>query len=228
MRVRRSALASIATAATAVLLLAGCGGSPGGSGGKTLEAAWVDEGRAVAVLIEDSEGCGPIVSSVQAKRQTVTITLDEPAEQKHGCILDIIEPARVAMLPKGVDPKRDVTLVVQHGANTWHAKLRGNPSLAGTPGDDSLRTPTAGWVSDDKLVLLTWGSSSCHPVVTSTELTDDGAIVHFADSPSACTTDLVPRTAVIEFDGFEGTDAEAFELSLRGGRADGRAIVRQG
>ena len=44
-----------------------------------------------------------------------------------------------------------------------------DPDATATPGSSTEYQPSAGWFDDGGLVLLTWGSSSCAPVVESVE-----------------------------------------------------------
>jgi hypothetical protein len=84
--------------------------------------------------------------------------------------------------------------------------------------------PSAGWTgADGQLVLLTWGSSSCPPVVADATATGPAEItVTFADPPAdqVCTMDMGPRGTLVEVPGLSAPPDDA-ELVLAGDAFDG-------
>ena len=104
--------------------------------------------------------------------------------------------------------------------------LDGDPSFTGTPGSSTEYAPTAGWFDDGSLVLLTWGSSSCAPVVEDLEGSGASGTATFAtDDDQVCTMDMAPRATILEF-GEDAVDDDAFTLTLVGGGLDGTVEVR--
>jgi hypothetical protein len=80
-----------------------------------------------------------------------------------------------------------------------------------TAGGETDYLPSAGWTDvDGQFVMLTWGSSSCPPVLENTEVTSDTEItVTFATPPTdqVCTMDMAPRGTVASV--LEGPDDES-------------------
>jgi len=242
-----SRLALTASAAlAAALLLAGCTASsgeqpptssadPGADSSDAsddhgdVEAAWLDDGRMFAVVTWGSSTCVPMVEEVTAVGQKVTVSLvDAPGEdgKEKACTADLAPRASVAALPEGVDPKKDVELDVTLGDITDDVDLVGNELLTGTPGGSTEYAPSAGWFDDEGIVLLTWGSSTCPPIVEDLEIEDAGATVTFTTEDRACTMDMVPRATILGGD-FPSVDAD-FTLTLVGDNLDGTVSVLRG
>lgn len=221
------------------LLLAGCAASPGSSQPEPdpdpapsaddldVEAAWLDEGRIVAVVTQGSSTCIPVAGDVQADGQTVTIELDE-GEADTACTADLVARATLVTLPAGVDPTKDVQLNVTLGSATGDADLDGNPALTGVPGEPTDYRPSAGWFDDNALVLLTWGSSTCPPIVDTVEASGNVGTVGFVTEDRVCTMDMVPRATLIEFSDLAGDVDDSFTLELVGDHLDATVQVLRG
>ncbi|WP_309065930.1 hypothetical protein [Microbacterium sp.] len=241
-RLLRSALALGAL----TLLIAGCTSAPGDSPAPTssagadagqpgdgrdeepepgdVEAAWLDDGRGFAVVTWGSSGCVPHAAETVADGQTVTVTLqDRPADAV--CTMDFAPRASFAALPQGVDPTRDVRVRVRYGDVSGDAELEALP--AAPDGDSGVLTgkASAGWFDDQGLVLLTWGSGSCRPVVEEVVQSAAGATVTFAPFDGVCTADMAPRTTVIVLPS-EPEDDAPFTLTVRDGDAQTEVPVR--
>lgn len=247
---QRRFLLAASSAIAAVLLLAGCTIGPGasapnstsdpssgpGSAGSgdddqnDIEAALLDDGRMFAIVTWGSSTCVPQVDEVSADGQTVTVTLVEPDAEgatEKACTADLAPRASVGGLPEGVDPTMDITLQVTYGDITDDVDVDGDPDATGTPGSSTEYQPSAGWFDDGRLVLLTWGSSSCPPVVETLEGKGNAGTVTFAtDDEQVCTMDMAPRATVIEFNEDEVDDDGTFTLTLVGGGLDGTVEVR--
>ncbi|MCT1478669.1 hypothetical protein [Microbacterium sp. p3-SID336] len=244
---RRLAVASV-SALAAVVLLAGCTVGPGGAAPHAtsdpssgpgdagsgddqndLEGALLDDGRMFAVVSWGSSTCIPQVAEVTAEGQTVSVTLAEPegdGATERACTADLAPRASVGGLPEGVDPTKDITLQVTYGDMTDDIDLEGDPDATGAPGSPTEYAPSAGWYDDGGLVLLTWGSSTCLPVVESLEGSGSTGTVTFAtDDTQVCTMDMVPRGTVIAFAEDEVDDDAPFTLTLVGGGLDGTVQV---
>ncbi|MFS0853005.1 hypothetical protein [Microbacterium sp. 179-I 3D4 NHS] len=188
-----------------------------------MEGALLDDGRMFAIVTFGSSTCVPQVDTVTADGQTVDVTLVD-VEGDQACTADMAPRATVGALPEGVDPSQDITLQVVYGDFIDDIDLTGG-SFAGVPGQQTEYLPSAGWYDDRGLVLLTWGSSGCPPVIESIEGEGSAGTVTFeTDDEKVCTLDMAPRATVIDFDG-EVSDDEEFVLTLVGGGLDGTVTV---
>jgi len=240
----RLALSASAVHAAA-LLLVGCTGSAEtpptssatpddssstGDVGDDFEAAWLDDGRMFSIVTWGSSSCVPIVDEISAEGQKVTLSLSDAPDDggaEKVCTADFAPRASIGGLPAGVDPTKDVEFVVTLGEITEDVELDGNAALTGTPGDATDYLPSAGWFDDEGIVLLTWGSSTCPPVVENVDVQDAGATVTFATEDGACTMDMVPRATLLGMTG-DVDDDEDFVLTLVGGNLDGTVNVLRG
>ncbi|WP_144876753.1 hypothetical protein [Microbacterium sp. 1.5R] len=223
------------------ILLAGCTRGPGAGAGDTtsdpsagpgasdefddMEGTILDDGRLFAVVSWGSSSCIPRVDEVTADGQNVSVTLiDSDADEV--CTADMAPRASVGALPEGVDPTKDVTLQVTYGDLQDDVDLDGDTAFGAMPGSSTEYTPSAGWFDDSSLVLLTWGSSGCPPVVDSVEGAGNTGTVTFATDPEKmCTMDMAPRATIIAFDD-DAIEDEGFTLTLVGDSLDGTVPVR--
>lgn len=225
--------AAAAAAFAALILLAGCAssGGPGNddpeAGTLGVEAAWLDEGRVVAVVTQGSSTCIPGVAAVTAKGQTVTVELEQ-GDAKQVCTADLTARASLVTLPKGVTPTKDLKLEVTLGGASGEARLAGSADLKGVPGDPTDFESTAGWFDDTGLVLLTWGSSTCPPVIDSAEATGNTGKISFVTENRVCTMDMSPRVTIVEFGELKRNAADPFALTLVGDNLDAKIAVQQG
>lgn len=195
-------------------------GSPFDRNGQDVEAAWLDDGRMISVVTWGSSSCRPHIEDVQAEGQSVTVTMAD--EDAQACTEDLVPRAVLAMLPEGVDVTEDVEVRVVYGDLTADVDLDG---LDAAPQGQSEGQPSAGWFDDDGIVLLTYGSSSCTPVVDDVKMTDAGATVTFAEvADRVCTMDFAPRATVITLLDEHDDDAP-FTLTLVGDHLDGEVAV---
>ncbi|WP_417509987.1 hypothetical protein [Microbacterium sp.] len=237
---------SASAALAAALLLVGCTGSAGEQPptssaapddsnstddiGDDFEAAWLDNGRMFSIVTWGSSSCVPIVDEISAEGQKVTVSLvDAPNADgsERVCTADFAPRASIGGLPEGVDPTKDVEFIVTLGDITEDVELDGNAALTGTGGEATDYEPSAGWFDDDGIVLLTWGSSTCPPIVENVEVQDAGATVTFTTEDGACTMDMVPRATLLGMSD-DVDDDEDFTLTLVGGNLDGAVHVLRG
>ncbi|MCK2035634.1 hypothetical protein KZC51_05735 [Microbacterium sp. SSW1-49] len=235
-------LTSVAGVFAAALLVAGCTAGPGAQSptsspapsadsnddANDIEGTLLDDGRMFAVVTWGSSTCVPQVDEVTGSGQNVTVTLVEPRGDdgaEKACTADMAPRASVGALPEGVDPTSDVTLKVTYGDLVEDVDLDGNAAFAGTPGSSTEYLPSAGWVDDSNLVLLTWGSSSCPPVIESVEGSgSSGTVTFVTDDTKACTMDMAPRATIVSF-GDDQIDDDGFTLTLVGGGLEGDVTV---
>lgn len=211
------------------LFFAGCATSaegPAGSGAASgateieLEAGWLDGGRQIALVTWGSSSCVPTASEVTLQADgTIAVTFDSgPADQ--ACTADYVPWVILAGVPEGVDPTQDVDIVVTDDlGGRGETGLDGAPGLAAGGSTDYL--PSAGWVDDDLIAVLTWGSSSCAPQVEGIEASDSANLtVTFVTPPAdqMCTMDMAPRALLVSVGGLE-VDDDALSITLTGGDA---------
>ena len=243
-------LVSAAGIVAAGLLIVGCTSTPGagvptssaapsaGTDGTTpgtgddandVEGTLLDDGRMFAVVTWGSSGCIPLVDQVSAEGQTVSVTLlDVQGDdgEEVACTTDFAPRASVGALPEGVDPTQEVTLQVSYGDIADDVELDGGSVFTGAPGSSTEYQPSAGWFDDGSLVLLTWGSSSCAPVVETVEGSGaTGTVTFVTDDDKMCTMDMAPRATIIAF-GDDTVEDDDFTLTLTGGGLEGTVAVR--
>lgn len=219
----RRALALSALLLSGIAALAGCAsgaatpsGTPTGAAPSALavSAAWLDGGRAVALVTQGSSSCVPVVSEATLQADgAVAVTLQDPTGDIV-CTADEAPRASLVSLPAGVDAAAGLDVVVELSG------ARGEVSLAPYSGEAVAEySPSAGWIGDGALALLTWGSSSCAPKVQDAVATGTAVAVTFATLPAdrACTMDMAPRVALAYVAGV--SPASGMTVTLSGGDA---------
>lgn len=213
MPVRRLVLTALAGL---TLVLGGCAtpgaGEPGGivDGEFAVEAAWLDGGRAIALVTQGSSSCVPIAADVTVGDDgALEVALEDP--QTDGCSDDLAPRATLVGVPDGVAAADELEIRVSYGIDS-----AGETDLdAYAGGLVEEYSPSAGVVDDDLIAVLTWGSSSCAPVVASAEFDGQTTIVVFETpaSDQVCTMDMAPRVTLIP-----GSNVgEASTVTLSGG-----------
>ena len=221
---KRRILASVVLGSAAALSLTGClSGSDAPAGQETdVEAAWLDDGRIIAVVTSGSSTCVPTAESAEINSDgALAVELVEP-DADTACTRDLVPRATLVTVPNGVDPSQDLEIWVTSEAGYYgDVTLAGASGLAG-PGGETDYEPTAGWTQQQgQFVILTWGSSGCVPVVESSEVTGEAEVtVTFQDPPAdqVCTADMAPRTSFAFADGLSGV--EDVQLVLTGDSFD--------
>lgn len=175
-------------------------------------AAWVDAGRAIAVVTYGSSSCVPAVSAEpQIADGALTVDLVEPSQEP--CTRDMAPRATLVGLPAGTDATADLAVRVT-GAAEGETTLAG---LAEVPAASEDFAPSAGWVSSTLVAIVTYGSSSCVPTVESVSTDGGDVAVQFATPPAdqVCTMDYAPRVTLADV-GAEAGDGSV-SLVLSGG-----------
>jgi hypothetical protein len=212
---------------TACASPAGSGSSPsaptGGSGQETdVSAAWLDEGRMIGLVTYGSSGCVPTAGDVTYANGTLEVELVEP-DGDVACTADYAPRVTLVGVPADVDPTQDLEIRVTGDGYEDDTDLDGVAGL--DPSGETDYLPSAGWAGDDdQLVVLSWGSSTCVPVLESAEVTSPTEVtVTFAPPPAdqVCTMDMAPRGVVVQVadDSALDDDAEVFAI-LTGGEFD--------
>lgn len=238
-------LLPVLSALAGVLLIAGCASSTPGSTAPSsspvpssgasedsddsdIEGVILDGGRMFAVVTQGSSSlaCAPQITQVSASGQVVEVTVEDKTDPAVMCTADYAPRASVGALPEGVDPTQEITLDVTYGDVVADVDLDGDAAFTSAPGTATDYLPSAGWIDDGALVLLTWGSSTCPPVVESVEGQGaTGTVTFVTDDAQPCTMDMAPRATVIAF-GDDQVEDDDFALTLAGAGLDGTVTVR--
>ncbi|WP_439594237.1 hypothetical protein [Microbacterium sp.] len=213
-----------------VALLAGCATPAGSAGAPTptdsdtgteieVDAAWLDGGRMIGLVTQGSSTCIPTAGDVTLSDGSLEVVLEEPAADTP-CTKDLVSRVTLVQVPEGVDPTQDLDIWVTGEGTYGETDLEGVADLAAGGETDYL--PSAGWTdTDGEFVLLTWGSSTCLPVLENAEATGAAEVTLTFQTPPAdqvCTMDMAPRGQVIAVDGPEEDDG-VFAI-LTGGEFD--------
>ena len=115
-------------------------------------------------------------------------------------------------VPEGVDPEEDLQIEVTGDDYLGRVQLAGVPGLSG--GGETDYAPSAGWATaQGQFVILTWGSSTCVPMIEDVAATAPAEVTVMYRTPAAdqmCTMDMAPRAAVAAVNDLEQTaDVEA-------------------
>ncbi len=175
-----------------------------------VDAAWIDGGRQIVLVTEGSSTCIPFAGDVTVEADgTVAVTLQD-AEGDVVCTRDLVPRPTLVSLPDGIEAGKDVNLVVTYGDLLAETSLE---VYAGPPAEEYM--PSVALVSADQLAILTWGSSSCAPLVQDAALDGETVTVAFVEPPAdkVCTMDMAPRVVLAQV---EGADT-ASSVTLTGG-----------
>jgi hypothetical protein len=200
-------LAGVALAGCATPVASGPSSSPsaGGSTDAEIDAAWLDDGRMIGLVTMGSSTCVPAADAAKLESDgSLSVTLVEP-DADTPCTADFVPRVTLVGVPEGVDPSKDLAITVTGEGYSGTAELDGVDGLAGGGQTDYL--PSAGWTdSDGQFVLLTWGSSSCAPVISEVAASGPSEVtVTFVAPPAdqVCTMDMAPRAVVASVEGLE-------------------------
>lgn len=197
-----------------------------------MRAAWLDDGRMVAIVTPGRPGRAPLATEIAVDGEVVHVMLEErhseasaPSgrvdESDRGERAERVDRATLVGVPEGTDPRRDLTMLVTLGGATGEVRLAGDPLRAGVPGQGTEYRPTAGWYDERALVLLTWGSSSCPPIIGSIEALRSAGTVTFVTEDRPCTMDMAPRATIIDLGAFPAVRSDGgFTLTLVGDNLD--------
>ena len=207
----RSLVAAFGLALLAAGALSACA-SPAGSGTNStpsasspsggddeISAAWLENGTMIGLVTLGSSTCVPVAGDVSYDKGVLQVELADP-DGAEACTADMAPRVTLVPVPDDVDPTKDLEITVS-GAN-----VSGDTDLDGATNlpDAEEYAPSAGWTGEDgQLVILTWGSSTCAPVVESATASGPTEVtVTFVTPPAdqVCTMDMAPRAtlAVVE------------------------------
>ncbi len=148
------------------------------------------------------------------------VTLVEPDETT-ACTRDLVARATPVGLPEGVDPAKDLEISVSGEGYTGTTELDGVSGLGG-PGGETDYLPSAGWTDvDGQFVFLSWGSSTCVPVIEAVAASGPAELTMIFKTPEedqVCTMDMAPWAQIAYVDGLE--QDEDVQAILEGGEFD--------
>ncbi|HAQ59790.1 MAG TPA: hypothetical protein DCR63_05075, partial [Microbacterium sp.] len=201
----------LGTGAVMLLALVGCAASPVSPGSSSsvasggdvaqveVDATWLDDGRMIGIITHGSSTCVPVVEDAALQDNGTFAVILAEAEEDSVCTTDMVARVTLVEALPGMDPATDLEVTVAGDRYT------GDTELDAVQGLDPSNTaseyaPSAGWIDeDDSFVIMTWGSSTCVPVVDSTAVTAPAEVtVTFDDPPTdqVCTMDMVPRALI--------------------------------
>jgi hypothetical protein len=229
-----TALIGVGAIAASAVLLAGCASSPTASESGdspdsdnkqlAVTAVWLDDGRIVGLVTQGSSTCVPIATDVSYENGLLSVGLDD-AEPDAACTRDLISRVSPVGLPEAVDPTRSLEIAATYLDAEGGASLGALASPGAGGGEQGA--PSAAWISDGEIALLTWGSSSrdCYPVASS--VTVDAGVISVAMAEPAsdlvCTADFGPQGTVLMVDA--ASDAGQYDLVLSGQIFDGSVRI---
>ena len=133
------------------------------------------------------------------------VTLVEPAADE-ACTADLVPRVTLVGVPEDVDPAQALPISVSGENYLGEVELPGVEGLTGGGETDDL--PSAGWATvQGQFVILTWGSSTCVPVIADVAATGAAEVTVTYETPAddqVCTMDMVPRAAVTAVSGLSG------------------------
>lgn len=179
--------------------------STGNGAEAEIDAAWLDDGRIIGLVTMGSSTCVPAADEAALQADgSLAVTLVEP-DAETACTRDMVPRVTLVEVPEGVDPAEDLAISVTGDGFSGSAELDGVDGLTGGGMTDYL--PSAGWTeTTGQFVLLTWGSSSCVPVIADVTASGPAEVTVTFQTPPAdqvCTMDMAPRATIAVVDGLE-------------------------
>jgi hypothetical protein len=230
---RSKLLAGLGALALVSLALAGCasttsGGSPSDEPSASssvipdpdLGAAWLDNGRMIGLVTLGSSTCVPGAETPTVNSDGVLeVTLTAP-DAGEACTSDLVPRVTLVDAPTDVDPSQDLQIQVTGDNYYGEVELDGVDGL--TPGGETDNQPSAGWATAaGQFVILTWGSSTCVPVMEDIKATGPAEVTVTYQTPpddQVCTMDMAPRAQVAAVNDLE--DDSDVVLILSGAEFD--------
>ena len=196
---------ALAGCATPVASAPSASPSTGDSTDAEVDAAWLDDGRIIGIVTMGSSTCVPAADEATLQADgSLAVTLVE-LDAETACTADMAPRVTLVEVPEGVDPSEDLAITVEGDGYSASTDLEGAEGLAGGGMTDYL--PSAGWTeTEGQFVLLTWGSSSCAPVISEVAASGPAEVTVTFETPPAdqvCTMDMAPRATVAYVEGLE-------------------------
>ena len=229
-RRNRILLAALGALTVASLALAGCATPSGSSPSESpssepsiepdpdLGAAWLDEGRLVGLVTLGSSTCVPTLADEATYTDGVMHVELAAPEGDQACTSDLVPRVTLVGVPKDVDPAENLQIAVTGDNYFGQVELEGVAGL--DPSGETDFEPSAGWATvEGQFVILTWGSSTCVPVIADVAATGPAQVTVTYQEPPAnrvCTMDMVPQGAVTSVNDLE-EDSDVELILTKGG-----------
>ena len=226
---RSALLAGLGVLALASIALAGCATPSGGSPSEEpssqaiepdpdLGAAWLDDGRLIGLVTLGSSTCVPGLADEATYEDGVLQVEFAAPEGDMACTSDLVPRVTLVGVPEDVDPEENLAIEVNGEDYFGEVELAGVPGLAS--GGETDYEPSAGWATAaGQFVLLTWGSSTCVPVIDDVAATGPAEVtLTFQDPPKdqVCTMDMVGQGQVTAVNDLE-EDSDVQLILTKGG-----------
>jgi hypothetical protein len=209
---RSKLVACLGALALVSLALAGCastssGGSPSDEPSASssvtpdpdLGAAWLDNGRMIGLVTLGSSTCIPGAEAPTVNSDGVLEVTLTPPVSGEACTSDLVPRVTLVDVPDDVDPSQDLQITVT-GENDYYGEVELDGVDGLTAGSETDYQPSAGWATAaGQFVILTWGSSSCVPVMKDIQATGPAEVTVTYETPAddqVCTMDMAPRAQV--------------------------------
>lgn len=189
-----------------------------------VEAGWLNGGRSIALVTWGSSSCAPRATDVPTVADGV-VTVDLTDRPGTTCTRDMVPRPTLVPLPEGLDSTKELRISVT-GVVTGETTLPGLTDAVEPPAATDF-APSAGWVGDSLVAILTYGSSSCPPVVETVSAQGDAIAVGFATPPAdqVCTLDIAPRVSIADVTDLGDTGATRLVLSGGDVTVDGPVAI---
>jgi hypothetical protein len=227
---RSPLLVGLGALALASLALAGCAtpsaGSPSGEpttqntaeSDPDLGAAWLDGGRLVGLVTLGSSTCVPALADEATYTDGVLHVELAAPEADQACTMDLVPRVTLVGVPEDVNAEENLAIEVTGDDYFGEVELAGVEGL--DPSGETDYQPSAGWATaEGQFVVLTWGSSSCVPVMEDVAATGPAQVTITYQTPpdgQVCTMDMVPRAAVAAVNDLE-EDSDVELILTKGG-----------
>ncbi len=129
-----------------------------------LGAAWLDDGRMIGLVTLGSSTCVPVGRCADLRGRGAGRHCS-PRRPSQACTRDLVPRVTLVTVPEDVDPEKDLQIEVTGDdySRPGRARRRRRPRRpAARP--TTTRAP-AGPTTPGQFVILTWGSSTCVPVI---------------------------------------------------------------
>jgi hypothetical protein len=216
--------------ALASVALAGCASSSGGSPSQSptsqqtvepdpdLGAAWLDDGRLVGLVTLGSSTCVPMLADEANYSDGVMHVEFATPEADQACTSDLAPRVTLVGVPADVDPAESLQIEVTGDDYFGTVELEGVAGL--DPSGETDYEPSAGWATaPGQFVILTWGSSTCVPVIADIAASGPAQVTVTYEEPPAnqvCTMDMVGRAQVAAINDLE-EDSDVELILTKGG-----------
>lgn len=184
-----------------------------------VDAAWLNGGATIALVTYGSSTCVPTL--VDASADAGVLVVELAGADAAACTDDLVAQPLAIPVPAGIDTSAELEIQVSMGEAYADTDLD-----AYTAGPVEEFSPSAGWLDDDAIAILTWGSSTCLPVIENVTVPSEASVVVQFQKPDAqqvCTMDMAPQVTIATLPDDADLDDDTATLTL-GGLVDAEPI----